>query len=162
MRIFIIMSGFLKTLTAALLCSLFFSKLGMPAAVILFKFDFLKVFIVSCAGGIGGTVFYTYLSAGILRWWEKFKHTRPYFKKKKIFTKGNRRIIKIKHRFGLTGIAVLTPVLLSIPLGAFLAERFYKKKLKVILAISIWVVIWSVVFYFIYYYFYDFFKGWLL
>ena len=162
MCIFMFMSTVLKIATAAFLCSLFFSKVGMPAAVIMFKFNFFKVFVVSCSGGIGGTIFYTYLSAGILKWWEKFKHSRSLFKKKKIFTKGNRRIIKIKHRFGLTGIAILTPILLSIPLGAFLGERFYKKKLKVILVISIWVVIWSVVLYFIYYHFYDFFKGWLL
>ena len=156
------MSFALKIGFVALLCSLFFSKLGMPAAVILFKFDFLKVFIVSCSGGIGGTIVYTSLSAALIRWWENFKHSRNLFKKNKVFTKANRRIIRIKNRFGLTGIAILTPVLLSIPLGAFLAERFYKKKLKVISAISLWVVIWSVVFYFIYYYFYDFFKGWLL
>lgn len=155
------MAELLKIATVMLFCSLFFSKLGMPAAVILFKFNFLKVFLVSCAGGIGGTVFYTYLSAFLINWWEKFKHSRNLFQNKKVFTKSNRRLIRIKNRFGLTGIAILTPVILSIPLGAFLGERFFKKKSKVILAISFWVVIWSVVFYFIYYFFYDFFKGWL-
>ncbi|MCE3260022.1 MAG: hypothetical protein K0S12_1663 [Bacteroidetes bacterium] len=133
----------------------------MPAAVILFKFNFIKVFIVSCAGGIGGTIFYVYLSAALLKWWDNYKEKKQIFKKKKIFTKGNRRIIRIKNRFGLQGIAILTPVLLSIPLGAFVAERFYKDKRKVITYISIWVVIWSVAFYFIYYLFYDNLKGWL-
>lgn len=155
------MAEILKVLTVILFCSLFFSKLGMPAAVILFKFNFLKVFIFSCIGGIGGTIFYTFLSAGIIQWWENYKLKKGLFQDKKTFTKGNRRIIRIKHKFGLTGIAILTPVILSIPLGAFIAERFYKNKTKVILAISLWVIIWSVVFYFIYYLFYDFFKGWL-
>lgn len=156
------MANVWKVLTVILFCSLFFSKLGMPAAVILFKFDFLKVFIVSNIGGIGGTIFYTYLSAAIIKWWDNFKHRRNLFQNKKIFTKRNRRIIRIKNKFGLTGIAALTPILLSIPLGAFLGERFYKKKSKVILHISAWTVLWSVVFYFIYYFFYDAFKGWLL
>lgn len=156
------MGGFLRVFTVVFFCSLFFAKLGMPAAVILFKFNFFKVFIASCAGGIGGTIFYTYLSAGLLKWWEDYKDRKNLFTKKKIFTKSNRRVIRIKNRFGLTGIAILTPVLLSIPLGSFLAERFYKDKRKVILAISSWVMIWSVVCYFIYYFFYDSLKGWLL
>lgn len=156
------MSQVLKVATVILFCSLFFSKMGMPAAVILFEFDFLKVFVTSCIGGIGGTIFYTYLSSYIINWWERYKLKRNLFANKKAFTPANRRIIRIKNRFGLMGIAALTPVLLSIPLGAFLGERFFRIKSKVILAISFWVVIWSVAFYFIYYWFYDFFKGWLL
>ena len=82
-----------------LFCSFWFSKLGMPAAVILFKFDFFKVLVVSCTGGIGGTIFYTYLSAGLIKWWEKYKQNNAKFQKKKVFSTGNRRMIKIKNRF---------------------------------------------------------------
>ncbi len=155
------MAEFLKILTVILFCSFFFSKLGMPAAVILFKFNFLKVFIVSCIGGIGGSIFYVFLSAAIIKWWNNYKHKNFTFKKKPTFTKSNRRIIRIKNRFGLIGITALTPVILSIPLGAFLAERFYKKKSKVIAYLSVTVMATSVVFYFIYYLFYDSLKGWL-
>ncbi|MBK9284513.1 MAG: hypothetical protein IPM51_09365 [Sphingobacteriaceae bacterium] len=156
------MSDLLKIGTVLFLCSLFFSKVGVPAAVILFKFNFIQVFITTSIGGIAGAIFYTHLSAGIIKWWEKYKIEKNLFQNKRIFTKSNRRIIRIKNKFGLMGIAAMAPLFLSIPLGAFLAERFYKKKSKVILAISLWVMIWSVVFYLIYYYFYDFFKGWLL
>lgn len=156
------MAEFLKILTVILLCSFFFSKLGMPAAVILFKFNFLKVFIVSCIGGIGGSIFYVFLSAALLKWWDNYKDKKFASKKKTYFTKSNRRIIRIKNRFGLTGIAILTPLILSIPLGAFLAERFYKKKSQVIAYLSVSVMITSVVFYFIYYFFYDNLKGWFI
>jgi hypothetical protein len=80
---------------------------------------------------------------------------------KKIFTKFNRRVIRIKHRFGLTGIAILTPIFLSIPIGAFLAERFYKDKKKVITYLSISAIAWCFVLYFIYLFFYDTFRAWL-
>jgi hypothetical protein len=156
-----IMAEFIKILTVVLFCSLFFSKLGMPAAVILFEFDFAKVMLISWIGGIGGTIFYTYLSAGLIKWWNAYRFKKVGGPKKPVFNKANRRIIRIKNRFGLTGIAILTPLFLSIPLGAFLAERFYKKKSKVILAISFWVIVWSIVFYFIYFFFYDSLKGWL-
>jgi hypothetical protein len=153
------MEEVLKIATVILFCSLFFSKMGMPAAVILFKFNFWKVLIVSCIGGIGGAVAYVFLFSAILKWWDKFQEKRYAGKKKLIFTKSNRKIIKIKNRFGLLGIAILTPALLSIPLGAFLADRFYKNKPKVILYLSFCVVFWSVACYFIYYTFYDSLKG---
>ncbi len=155
------MAYFLKVITAMFLCSLFFSKMGMPAACVLFEFNFIEVFIFACAGAIGGTIFYVYLFEALIKWWDKFKEGKPFFSKKKIFTKSNRRIIKVKNRFGLIGIAILTPVLLSIPLGAFLGERFYKNKAKVIGYISISTMVWCVVFYLIYFQFYDYLKGWL-
>ncbi len=155
------MGEFFRVFTVILFCSLFFSKMGMPAACILFKFNMFKVILVSCIGGIGGSIFYVYLFAAILKWWDKRKHLKSGGKKKIIFTKTNRRIIKIKHRFGLLGISILTPVILSIPLGAFLAERFYKNKPKVILYLSVCTVFWSFAFYFIYYLFYGSLKGWL-
>ncbi len=135
--------------------------MGMPAACLLFNFNFIEVFIVSCIGGIGGTIFYVYLFGAITKWWENFRLKRFGPSKKKIFTKSTRRIIKIKNRFGLIGISILTPVLLSIPLGAYLGERFYKDKRKVIVYISICTMAWSVIFYLIYFSFYDSLKGWL-
>lgn len=143
-------------------CTLFFSKVGMTAAVAVFKFHYLKCIITSCAGAITSTIVFTYLSAGIIRWWEKLKG-RWYttHQHKPIFTKANRRIIRIKTRFGLTGIAILTPILLSMPLGAFLGERFFKKKGKVIVYISISTVLWSNILYFLYYLLYHSFKAWV-
>ncbi len=150
------MNDFWKIFTVFISCGLFFGKVGMPSAVVLFKFNFLKVFLVSVSGGIGGNIFFTYLSAGIIKWWKKFK--AKYFrehKHPKVFTKRNRFIIKIKKRFGLYGIAFLSPILLSQPLGAFLAERFYKNKKKVIFAMSVAVVFWSVALYFLFLFFFE-------
>lgn len=154
-------SEFWKIASVFVSCAFFFGKIGMPAAVSLFKFDFAKSILISCAGGISGAVGSTYLSAGILRWWERFKerwfsHHEP----KKKFTKTNRRIIMIKRRFGMLGIAILSPILLSIPVGAFLGERFYKKKGKVILYLSGSVIFWSFSLYFLFLFFYSTFRSW--
>ncbi len=142
-------------------CALFFGKVGMPAAVIVFEFDFVKVILVSCSGGIIGTIVFTYLSAGLLKWWKTFKNKRFPSTQTSTFKKSNRRIVRLKNRFGLTGIAVLTPFLLSIPVGAFIAERFYKDKKKVITAISISVVAWSFLLYGVFYLFYNQLQGWI-
>lgn len=153
--------GIGKYISVFLACTFFFSKVGMPAAVIAFEGNYLKCILVSCSGAIFSTVVFTYLSAGILKWWDKLKD--KYFASKhpkKIFTKSNRRIIKLKNRFGLIGIAALTPALLSMPLGAFLGERFYKDKKKVILYISIATFIWSNLLYVLYVVLWDSIKSW--
>lgn len=150
-----------KFISAALACTISLSKIGIPAVIAIYKYNFIMALLSSCTGAIFGTVVFTYLFAGILKWWDKLKD-RWFASKhpKKIFTKSNRRIIRIKHRFGLTGIAILTPIFLSIPIGAFLAERFYKDKKKVIIYLSISAIFWCIALYFIFLFFYDTFKSW--
>jgi hypothetical protein len=140
-----------RYISVFLVCMFSFSKMGMPAAVYAFDYNYIQCILTSCAGAIFSTIIFVYLSDGIIKWWNKFKE--KWFSKKsekKHFTKLNRRIVKIKNRFGLIGIAALTPILLSMPLGAFLAERFYKDKRKVIIYISISCVFWSNALYFIF------------
>lgn len=151
----------LQFISAALACTISLSKIGIPAVIAIYKSNYLLALISSCTGAIFGTVVFTYLFAGILKWWDKIKEGMFTTKHpKKIFTSFNRRVIKIKHRFGLTGIAILTPIFLSIPIGAFLAERFYKEKSKVILYLSLSSIFWCFALYFIYLFFYDTFISW--
>lgn len=150
-----------KFITGALACTVSLSKIGIPTIIALYKSNYIMALASSCTGAVFGTVVFTYLFAGILKWWDNIKEGMFSSKHpKKIFTKFNRRVIKIKHRFGLIGIAVLTPIFLSIPIGAFLAERFYKDKKKVILYLGVSSVAWCFILYFIFLFFYDTFKSW--
>jgi hypothetical protein len=149
------MAEFLKILSVFVTCALAFGKIGMPTAVMVFKFNFLKVMVVGCGGGIAGNILFTYLSAAIIQGIHRFRVKRNLIHKKKIFTKFNRRIIRIKNKFGLAGIAFITPMFLSTPVGAFLAERFYKSKKRVIVYLSVSVVFWALLLYFILYFFHD-------
>ena len=151
----------LQFISAALACTISLSKIGIPTVIAIYKSNYLLALVSSCTGAVFGSVLFTYLFAGILKWWDKVKEKMFSSKHpKKIFTKFNRRVIRIKHRFGLKGIAILTPIFLSIPIGAFLAERFYKDKKKVIIYLSISAISWCFVLYFIYLFFYDTFKSW--
>ena len=152
----------LQFISAALACTISLSKIGIPTVISIYKSNYLLALVSSCTGAVFGSVLFSYLFAGILKWWDKVKEGMFSSKHpKKIFTKFNRRVIRIKHRFGLTGIAILTPIFLSIPIGAFLAERFYKDKKKVIIYLSISAISWCFVLYFIYLFFYDTFRAWL-
>lgn len=151
----------LQFISAALACTVSLSKIGIPTVIAIYKSNYLLALLSSCTGAVFGSILFTYLFAGILKWWDKLKEGMFSSKHpKKIFTKFNRRVIRIKHRFGLTGIAILTPIFLSIPIGAFLAERFYKDKKKVIIYLSISAIAWCFLLYFIYLFFYDTFRSW--
>ena len=64
---------------------------------------------------------------------------------KKIFTKKTRRIVRIWKKYGLIGIALLTPILLSIPVGTFIASRLVPQRSTVILYMLFALLFWSVV-----------------
>lgn len=150
-----------KFISAALACTISLSKIGIPTVIFIYKSNYIMALASSCTGAVFGTVVFTYLFAGILKWWDRIKEGMFSSKHpKKIFTKFNRRVIRIKHRFGLIGIAILTPIFLSIPIGAFLAERFYKDKKKVILYLGVSSVAWCFILYFTFLFFYDTFKSW--
>jgi hypothetical protein len=150
-----------KFISAALACTVSLSKIGIPTVIAIYKSNYVLALLSSCTGAVFGSIIFTYLFAGILKWWDNLKEGMFSSKHpKKVFTKFNRRVIRIKHRFGLTGIAILTPIFLSIPIGAFLAERFYKDKKKVILYLSISAIGWCVILYFLFLFFYETFKSW--
>jgi hypothetical protein len=147
------MAEFLKILSVFISCIFFFAKVGVPSAILLFKFNFLKVFIVTVSSGIFGTIVFTYFSAALIKWWSKFNAKKNLLKKKKVFSKGNRRIITIKNKFGLAGLAAIMPIVPGIAIGSFLAERFFSNKQKIILYFSISIMVWSVGIYLLFYFF---------
>jgi len=153
------MTSLLKIISVAITCSFAF-KIGFPSAYILLEHDFFKVIIISCAGGIAGNVFFTYLSSYVMKLIEKLGPKRKTTHKKKSFTAYNKRVVKVKRKFGLAGIAFITPILLSTPIGAFLAERFFKDKRKIILYLSVATVFWAFAMYGILTFFLDSFHYW--
>lgn len=102
-----------------------------PLAVMQFNFGFFETILWTNVGGIIGIYFFAFLSERVIAWWNRtFRKKRlasgKKNREKKIFTKNNRRIIRIKQRYGLIGIAATTPFLLSIPVGTFLVVRYYR------------------------------------
>lgn len=58
--------------------------------------------------------------------WKKKRNSKR--KNRKKFSKRNKMIIKARNNYGMWGICLLTPVLLSIPLGAFLLRKYYQHR----------------------------------
>ena len=130
-----------------------------PLAVMQFRFSFLETVLWTNLGGLLGILFFAFLSEKLIRWWKRtFRAQRQNRDSRKVFTRKNRRIVRIKQRYGLPGIALTTPLLLSIPVGTFLVVRYYrnhKSRLAWLVASNL---IWSL----IYTAFYMFWAGLLL
>ena len=106
------------------------------------NYNYFEIVVTLITGGTTGVIVFYYATGWINLLINKIL---PKKKKKKVFTKGNRRFITIKNKYGLIGISALTPILLSIPLGCFLASRFYKGKKSTIPVMLMGIVFWAFV-----------------
>jgi hypothetical protein len=119
-----------------------------PISAFLLGLNLFEAMLVTIAGGVFGFVFFYNLSYFIIlavqylkpharkvtphhvkhryRKWKKRKADEKMNRKK--FTKRNRFIIKTRTTYGKWGIMLLTPVALSIPIGAFLLRKYYSNQ----------------------------------
>jgi hypothetical protein len=64
----------------------------------------------------------------------------------KVFTKRNRFIARFRAKFGLPGIIILSPVVLSLPIGAFLLNKYYSKHKFAMPYMVLSILSWTAVF----------------
>ena len=124
------------------------------------KFGFSAMAVVSANMGISGTI--SNIVGGIvgvivfiqmeeyLRNWLKIKYPNLFAKR---FSKRTRFLVRVKQIFGLWGIAFLTPIALSIPVGIFFALDLTSDKKKVTFRMLTACAFWAIVFYAPYYFF---------
>lgn len=124
-----------------------------PLVIIQFEFSFMETILWTNVGGLAGIYFFAFLSEKLLSWWKRtFRRSNnkildDHQQQKKVFTRRNRRIVRVKQKYGLIGIALITPFLLSIPVGVFLVVRYYRtsrtKFLYLIAANLLWSIIYT-------------------
>lgn len=66
-------------------------------------------------------------------------------KKKKVFSKRSRAIVKIWTKFGLKGVAFFTPLLLTPPFGTLVAVSFGERRRKILLYMLISAAFWAAI-----------------
>ena len=166
------MGEFIKILLVILLSSVKFVA-GPPFAYAdqHYNFSFLETVTYSVIGGMLGVIIFTFFSEQVILFWHwlKNKFKKAFRKKeifsepvadidtpveihyeyvtsipkKKIFTARNRKVVKIWVKYGLVGIAFLTPVFLSIPIGTVLANSLVSNRKKIILYMFVSILFWS-------------------
>ena len=151
------MSGFLKILIVFLVSSIKF--LFAPALSFGMGLNFVQTWLSTTAGGIVGVVVFFFLSKWLILLYSRYffyyfhlfrikiygflNMKIPKFMPARRFTRRNRMIIKIVNKFGMAGIVILTPVLFSIPLGTFIATRYYSSNRYLLIYLSGSVLFWS-------------------
>jgi uncharacterized membrane protein YdfJ with MMPL/SSD domain len=137
----------MKALTVIFLSSWKFAA-TFPIAVYIMKMSFLETLAYTNLGGIIGTLVSVYFSDLLIKLWRAYWPESLQFhrNKKKVFTKTNRWIVRIRRSYGLSGIVILSPVLLSIPLGSFLTVKYYGIKRSNIIWLVTGQMIWSVIY----------------
>lgn len=116
-------------------------------------FSFFEAVTVTSLGGFTGVTVFVFLSEKIVERLRKRREEKKLAVQNaaddgkpapKKFTRKNKIIVQVKKRFGLIGIAFFTPLLFSIPLGCFLAVRYFKQKHKIMIYMFVSVLFWSV------------------
>ncbi len=64
--------------------------------------------------------------------------------RKRSFTRTNRMIVRVKRR-GLGGLAVLTPVVISIPIGTIIAAKYFRDDRRTLPLLLGSVIMWAVI-----------------
>lgn len=105
--------------------------------------------LANVMGGIIGIVLFTYLG-GFIQEYMARKYPDSFGKK---FTPTNRFLVRVKRRFGLNGIAALTPIALSIPVGVMFALSLTHDKKKILTSMLISMFFWATVLFLPYYLF---------
>jgi hypothetical protein len=166
------MSEFVKIILIILLSSVKFVLGPAFAYDTQYDFSFFEMVLYCVIGGMLGVVTFTFFSKHVFRFWHyvKMKFKKTFRKKeifsepvadidqkldihyeyisskpaKKIFTRRNRKVVRIWRKYGLFGIAFLTPVFLSIPIGTILANSLVDNRRKIIIYMFFSLLLWSV------------------
>jgi hypothetical protein len=113
---------------------------------LLIGLNFKQTLISVTLGGLVGFFFFYHFSGFAIRnlhhlktfikkyspiplhlWYRKLAIWRKNMTGERVFSRRNRFIARFRAKFGLPGIVILSPVILSIPIGAFLLHKYYSK-----------------------------------
>jgi hypothetical protein len=126
---------------------------GVPLALS-FGFPFFEAVTVTTLGGFTSAVIFVNMSDWLIAHYKKKSAIEfalnPHLPHKKKFTKTRRFVIRVKSRFGLLGFSFILPFLIPIPLGSFLAVRYFHNKQKVLMYMFCAILFWSVTGYYLY------------
>ncbi len=103
-----------------------------------YNYSFFTYVIINTIGGIIGSTFFFktsffFVQRALKKRQEKIKAGTA--KPKKKFTKLNRFIVVIKSTMGMYGLALITPALISIPIGSVIAAKYYHLQPKKMLGL---------------------------
>ena len=157
------MIAILKIIQVFLLASVKY-VITFPYALII-GLNFEQTLISVTLGGLVGFFFFYHFSGYAIK---RFHHVKTFMRRhvplsirlkyrqlvtwrkgvtgERIFSRRNRFIVRFRSKFGLPGIVILSPILLSIPIGAFLLNKYYSKHKFAMPYMVLSILSWTAVF----------------
>ncbi len=99
---------------------------------------FWTQFLCTTGGGIAGSIFFTYLGDAVRRWINRLR--------RRTLRSPSQRWIRIWERYGLWGVVLLTPPVLSPPIGTAIALMFGTPRGLLVRRLAVVMVLWGLVF----------------
>ncbi|MFL5730163.1 MAG: hypothetical protein ACJ75J_11815 [Cytophagaceae bacterium] len=119
--------------------------IGGPLLGINSGLSFGETALFTCLGMMSSVIlFTTLLGDGSNSWLFRIFNKNP-----KLFTKKNRRKVKIWRNYGMKGVAFLTPIIFSPIGGTIVANSFGESRRKIYFYMFLSALFWSVTFSFI-------------
>lgn len=100
--------------------------------------SFWEQFLCTTAGGIAGSIFFTYLGDAVRRWIARLRGRPP----RPLAS----RWLRLWERYGLWGIVLLTPPILSPPIGTAIALAFQTPRGVLVRRLTVAMILWGLVF----------------
>ena len=110
---------------------------GGPLTGLALGLTFAETLLLTVAGMMTSVLLFSFIGSAASRWYVAQRRK----KQKPIFNKKSRRLVKIWQRFGMSGIAFLTPLILSPIIGTIVAIVLGAPKKRIVLH-----MLWSAVF----------------
>jgi len=104
-------------------------------------FSLFMTILMTVTGMMCSVVLFTFLGKLL-----KEKVLDRIFVRRKKFTSRNRRFIRVWKKFGLTGVAFLTPIIFTPIGGTLLLTSFGSPRRKILLSMLLSAIFWAVVF----------------
>jgi membrane protein DedA with SNARE-associated domain len=115
--------------------------IGGPLSGTAFGLSWVETCVFTVLGMMTSVLIFSLLGAGVRA---KLFNRRK--KKRRLFTSRNRRIVRIWRRYGLSGVAFLTPLIFSPILGTIVAASFGEPWKRIFVYMFVSAVFWGVVF----------------
>jgi membrane protein DedA with SNARE-associated domain len=115
--------------------------IGGPLSGTAFGLSWIETCVFTVLGMMTSVLIFSLLGAGVRS--RLFNRRR---KKRRLFTSRNRRIVRIWRRYGLKGVAFLTPVIFSPIVGTIVASSFGEPWKRIFVYMFVSAVFWGVVF----------------
>jgi len=131
-------SGLGKYISVYLISMLKF--IGGPTVGSAVGLSFLETVVLSVLGMMSTVSIVSFIGPGFRKW-----IVSKFNPQKKLFTKRNRRYVRIWRKYGVIGVSFITPIVLSPLLGTLLVHAFGGSKKKILGYMLVSAIFWSLI-----------------